>query len=344
MCWPSPDPRPFGVARLDPATYRRHPIHGEDRAWPETNCYTDLMVELAHALGFDPVAMLPFTLAIDFEGDQWTFFKPSNHELYELYGFDVQELALSRPLIEHTVEQVDAGRAVLVEVDSFYLPDTAGTAYQLAHAKTTIAVNRIDPDAGSMGYFHNAGYFEVAGDDFRNLMAPAATQPGPGTGQVPVPGVGQVLPPYCEFIKWRRGFLPPRNGTLVGRSLEFARRHVERMPATNPFPRFKARFERDLDKLVCKSLCFHDYSFANLRQFGACYELAATWLRWLAGHGISSVEEPAAALQSIAEGAKAFQFQLARAVARGKALDTVPLDTMAQQWDMAMEPLRKRLA
>ena len=326
MCWPSPDPRPFAVARLDPATYRRHPIHGEDRAWPETNCYTDLMVELAHALGFDPVAMLPFTLAIDFEGDQWTFFKPSATELYELYGFDIQELALSRPLIEHVVEQVDAGRAVLVEVDAHYLPDTAGTAYKVEHAKTTIAVNRIDPDGGRMGYFHNAGYFEVEGDDFRSLLEKVG------------------LPPYCEFIKWRRDFVPPRGGTLVGRSLEFARRHVERIPAVNPFPRFKARFERDLAALACKSLCFHDYSFANLRQFGACHELAATWLRWLAGHGISSVEEPAEALQSIADGAKAFQFQLARAVARGKSMDTAPLDTMAAQWEMAMEPLRKRLA
>jgi hypothetical protein len=281
--------------------------------------------------------MLPCTLAIDFEGDQWTFFKPSTHELYELYGFDVQELALSRPLIEHTVEQVEAGRAVLVEVDSHYLPDTAGTAYKLEHAKTTIGVNRIDPVEGTMGYFHNAGYFEVAGEDFWSLMGPKAATPAQA-------GAPAALPPYCEFIKWRRDFVPPRNGTLIGRSLEHARRHVERIPAVNPFPRFKARFERDLDALVCKTLCFHDYSFANLRQFGACYELAATWLRWLAGHGISSVEEPAAALQSIAEGAKAFQFQLARAVARGRALDTAPLDLMAAQWDMAMEPLRKRLA
>ena len=108
MCWPSPDPRPFAVARLDPATYRRHAIHGEDRAWPETNCYTDLIVEMAHALGLDPVAMLPYTLAVDFEGDQWTFFKPCFAELYDLYGFDIQELAISRPLAEHVVEQVEA--------------------------------------------------------------------------------------------------------------------------------------------------------------------------------------------------------------------------------------------
>ena len=189
-----------------------------------------------------------------------------------------------------------------------------------------------------MGYFHNAGYFEVEGEDFRRVMR-MEEEPGPELGQAPV-----LLPPYCEFVKWRRDFVPPRGGTLIGRSLEIARRQVERLPATNPFPRFKARFERDLDALVCKKLCFHDYAFANLRQFGACYELAATWLRWLSGHGIHSVEEPAAALQSIADGAKAFQFQLARAVNRGRALDTAPLDTMALQWDIAMEPLRKRLA
>ena len=46
-----------------------------ERAWAETNCYVDLWVELLHALGHDPIAALPFTLAIDFEGDQWTFFK-----------------------------------------------------------------------------------------------------------------------------------------------------------------------------------------------------------------------------------------------------------------------------
>ena len=338
MCWPSPDPRPFGVARLDPATYRRHPIHGEDRAWPETNCYTDLMVELAHALGFDPVAMLPYTLALDFEGDQWTFFKPAACELYELYGFDVQELAIARPLADHVAEQVKAGRAVLVEVDSWHLPDTAGTAYRSAHAKTTIGVNRIDLAAGRMAYFHNAGYFEVEGEDFRRALR-IDQKPGSDPGQTPV-----SLPPYCEFVKWRRDFVPPRGGALIGRSLEIARRHVERIPPDNPFVRFKARFEGDLPRLLKKELCFDDYAFAHMRQFGGCFELAATWLRWLAAQGVSSVEEPAAALQQIAEGAKALQFQLARAVARGRALDTSPVDSMAALWDVAMEPLRKRLA
>ena len=72
---------------------------------------SDLWIELLHALGLDPVAALPFTLAIDFEGDQWTFFKFPLADLYDLYGLDVQELAIWRPLVDHVEEQVDAGAA-----------------------------------------------------------------------------------------------------------------------------------------------------------------------------------------------------------------------------------------
>ena len=201
MCWPSVDPGRHVVARLDPATYRPHSIHGADRAWAETNCYTDLVVELTHALGFEPVAMLPYTLAIDFEGDQWTFFKPATHDLWELYGFDVQELAIWRQLGQHVAEQVEAGYPVLVEVDAFHLPDTAGTAYRLAHSKTTIGVNDIDLPRERLGYFHNAGYFMLEGEDFRELL------------QVGGAPHARVLPPYVEFIKWRRGFTPPRGAT-----------------------------------------------------------------------------------------------------------------------------------
>src|SRR5207253_8592962 len=87
------------ILPLDPARYRRHAIHGENRVWAETNCYVDVWVELLHAWGFDPVAALSFTLAIDFEGDQWTFFKYPLGDLYQLYGLDVQELAIWRPLV-----------------------------------------------------------------------------------------------------------------------------------------------------------------------------------------------------------------------------------------------------
>ena len=170
MCWPSPESRPLRIAPLDASTYQRHAIHGEDRIWPETNCYTDLLIEVAHGFGHAPEAMLGFTLGIDFEGDQWTFFKPRPADLYALYGFDVQELALWKPLLEHVVEQVDRGHPVLVELDSWFLPDTSGSAYRTQHTKTTVGVNEIDLARGRMGYFHNASYYAVDGDDFRQLF------------------------------------------------------------------------------------------------------------------------------------------------------------------------------
>src|SRR5258706_11806662 len=111
------------MSSISAEAYRRHAIHGEERTWAETNCYTDLLIEMLHGMGHDPAAMLPFTLAVDFEGDQWTFFKPPANDILDLYGLDIQELAIWKPLAEHVVEQVAAGRPVLVELDSFYLPD-----------------------------------------------------------------------------------------------------------------------------------------------------------------------------------------------------------------------------
>ncbi len=64
------------VLHLDAANYQRHALHAEDRAWVEKNCYIDIWIEVLHALGLDPLPVLPFTLTIDFETDQWTFFKP----------------------------------------------------------------------------------------------------------------------------------------------------------------------------------------------------------------------------------------------------------------------------
>lgn len=331
MCWPSTEPGRHYVAALDPARYRRHPIHGEDRAWAETNCYTDLLIELLHGLGHEPLAALAFTLAIDFEGDQWTFFKPPPGDLHALYGFDIQELAIWRPLAEHVAEQIEAGRPVLLELDAYFLPDTAGTAYRTAHAKTAVGVNEIDVAHARLGYFHNAGYFVLEGEDFREAL------------QVDGAPHARVLPPYVEYVKWRRDFVPPRGAALVECSLELLRAHLARVPRDNPFARFKARFAADLEGLRAGGMeRFHAYSFATLRQYGACFELAQSYVRWLGEQRIAGLEPSAAGFGAIAVGAKALQFQLARAMARSKPLDLAPLDAMGADWERAMAPLQAR--
>jgi len=317
------------VLALDPGSYRRHFIHGGGRIWAETNCYMDVWIELLHALGHEPVAALPCTLAADFEGDQWTFFKIPLTDLYDLYGLDVQELAIWRPLTEHIEEQVERGRPVLVELDSYFLPDTAGAAYRQAHMKSTVAVVEIDVSRRHLGYFHNQGYHHVDGEDFLDLFRLSGT-PDPA-----------FLPPYVEFVKIRRraGLDEP----LLRRSLRLLRRHLGLLPDENPFPRFRSRFEQDLPRLMNGSLeTFHQYSFATLRQYGACFELAQTYLRWLAEQGEQGLDEASDALREIAEAAKVFQFQLARAIGRRKPLDLSPFETMADCWLRATGILRAR--
>src|SRR6267378_8083140 len=151
---------------IDAATYVASSCRADDRVWSETNCYVDLWIELLHALGLDPLAAAAFTLTTDFEGDQWTFFKFPLEDLWMLFGIDVYEMNVWQPIERHIVEQLELGRLLTIEVDSWYLPDTAGVSYQLDHVKSSIVPNRIDPDRREMAYFHNAGYYEVSGDDY----------------------------------------------------------------------------------------------------------------------------------------------------------------------------------
>jgi hypothetical protein len=240
------------------ATYARHALHASDRAWPETNCSVDLWVELLHAWGADPVAALPFTLAVDFEGDQWTFFKFPLDDLHRLYGVEVIELNVWEALLEHVDVQLQLGRPTLVEVDAFFLPDTPGTSYQREHVKSSIGIQAIDRDARWLGYFHNAGYFELDGADFDGLFRLTADLNHP-----------ENLPPYAEVVK-----LPSSPAltarALIDASVERLRMHLERVPSTNPFRRYAAQLANDLASLTGGTLdLFHRYAFATVRQCGA---------------------------------------------------------------------------
>jgi|ERR1043165_3676988 hypothetical protein len=318
------------ILPLNPATYQRHQIHAAERNWAETNCYVDVWVELLHALGHEPIAALAFTLAIDFEGDQWTFFKFDHSELYELYGLDVQELAIWRPLTEHLEEQVDRGRHVLVELDSYYLPDTAGAAYQREHVKTTVAVNAIDVGKRVMGYFHNQSYHHVQGDDFLKIF------------RLDQPCDPSRLAPFCEFVK-QSDRLSLAGDALVPASLGLLRARLQRLPKFNPFVPFKKRLEADLAWLSGADLAaFHQYSFATLRQFGAAFELAATYFHWLKRNNVKQTDEPIAAFQELSTLAKTLQFHLARTVTRKKPLDTSVVDKMAMCWEDAQTNLRAK--
>lgn len=319
------------ILQLDPENYERHRIHSQERDWAETNCYVDIWIELLHSLGHEPITAMPFTLAIDFEGDQWTFFKFPLADLYELYGIDVQELAIWKPLTKHIEEQVSLGRPVLVELDSFYLPDTAGMAYKMAHVKSTVAVTEIDLDKKHLGYFHGQGYYHLPAEDFDNVFR-LNEEPDPSR-----------LSPYVEIAKLRHR-QPEKisNSELLGTSLRLLKKQLALLPEKNPFYAFRTKFENDLHWLRKEDLeTFHQYSFATLRQFGACYELATNYLSWLQSNDETGLEEPIQLIKSLSETAKVYQFQLARVISRGKELDLTPIDEMAKSWSVAMDQLKR---
>ena len=315
---------------LSPSTYQRHPVHSEDREWAETNCYVDLWIELLHALRLDPVAAMAFTLGMDFEGEQWSFFKFPLEDLRALWGFDVAELNIWLPLERHVEEQLGQGRTLIVELDSWFLPDTAGSAYHAEHVKTSVAAAYIDVQARRLGYFHGPGYFELEGDDFDGVLRR-------GTSLDPM-----VLPPYVEVVKLEQ-LARPSPESLLRTAVELTRTHVARRPRVNPVSRFRERFTRDLRWLTEEQpQLFHQYAFATLRQLGPCAELAATYLRWLAERGEAGLDGSVASWKTIATTAKVMQLKLARAAA-GRTVDFDPmLDTLERSWTDAMTPLVAR--
>jgi hypothetical protein len=299
---PSGAEAPYAITALHPAEHARHALHDEARDWPETNCYVDLWIELLAARGFPPEAALGFTLTQDFEGDQFTFFKFPLQDLEACYAAVVQELSIYDSVEAHAVEQVARGRAMLVEVDGFYLPDTRGVSYQRQHTKTTIAINRIDPVARQLEYFHNAGFFALDGEDYDGIFT-----------KLPQQQRDDILFPYVEFARFDGTAL--RGEALRAASLARLRQHYARRPKHNPVRTFAQTIGRQAEAVAKRAPdFFHAYAFNTLRQLGANFELCGSHLAWLFPAG--DAENAVAACKAISGGAKSLQFQLARAVAR----------------------------
>jgi uncharacterized protein DUF1839 len=304
----------------DPAYYQRHFVHGPDRMWPETNCYFDLWIETLHSLGMDPVPSFACLLSADHDGMQWTFVKQPSEDLRRLYGLEVAETSLWLSVLETIEAGVDRGVLHTVEVDSWWLPDTSGTAYRTEHVKTTIVPTRVDRDRRVMHYLHNAGLFELSGDDFDGVF-----------GLDDHPGV--VLPPYIEQVRHH----PDRveRDALV----HLVREHLGRRPQGNPAARLVAGVERAMEWLPTKGMeQFHLWAFATLRQCGATAELAADLAVHIDGH-FTGAGAAADHFRSVASSAKSVQFKMARA-ARGRSVDVGEgLATIVSSWQSGMDAI-----
>lgn len=310
--------------------YTRHALHDAQRIWVEKNCYADLWIEILHAKGYAPEAMLPFVLTADFEQDQWTFFKPAHDELRSLYGVKVHELTVWRPLLDHAFEHLAMGRLVSIEVDAFWLPDTHGTDYRTKHSKTTIAINQVNTAREEIAYFHNAGYFVASGEDFRQLLKINPSAP--------------ELPLFAELVSF---YPPPLQSPAQYRqaSLALMCKQVQYVPTQNPVEKFALRFAQDLPWLQAKGLDhYHAWAFAGIRQWGAACELAAAWLTWMGDALPASGQQAATLFTQMSLDAKTLILKGARAVGSKKPFDPVAqLQASATCWQQAMAVLRATL-
>jgi hypothetical protein len=301
----------------DPSSYTPHPLHDPRSSYAETNCYADLVIELLHARGDEPLAVLGCLVAMDFEGDQFTFLKPPPEELRDLFGVDIHEMQPYRSLVDQAVEQIAAGRTITVEVDSWWLPDTASTSYRREHVKTSIAVEAVDPDAERLHYFHAGGLYALEGEDYRGALRIGATP--------------EQLPPYTELVRFDAG---PR---LAGDELKSGvrdrlREHLPRRPA-DAFGRFGEHLTAVQPQLADGSLGFHDYAFATVRMVGSAATVGQALASWLLG---PDGERAAEAFERAAQACTALSFRLARR----RAFDIEPAVTaIAEPWAAALGEL-----
>jgi hypothetical protein len=315
-------------------SYVPHALHGENRTWPEAGGQIDVWIEVLHSQGVQPLAALAFTLALDYEGDQFTCVGFPRADLRVLYGIEVQELTVWRPLVAHAAQQAALGRVVMVDADAFFLPDTVGTAYRYEHAVTTIGIVSIDAEREQLRYFHGRGQHTLGGNDFAGVFR---------TG--PYVADATVLPPPAEIAKLD-GMADLDMPALVERATSLARLHLAGAPPANPIARWADRTPRDLAWLRDDPRApLQRYALVTARQVGVCAGLTAAFLEWLDANGNRRVLDVAAAFDRVSRAAKSAHLKLVRmSRTRAPADITSDLATMVASWEEGMSRLTERLA
>ena len=309
---------------LDPTVYEPSLLHDPGRVFRESNCYVDVWIELLHAHHINPASAMGFACMVDFEGDQWTFFKPPPEALQRLYGIDVHEILLYRSTVDHVIEHLAAGRMIIIEADSFYMPDTAPITYRRSHVKSSIAVEAIDVPGERLRYFHGPGYYELSGEDFHGLL------------RMGRPLSVDVLPPYAEVVRFDAG---PRLDDFQLRRVarELFEQQLAFRPKRNPWLAFGERLSRDIVELLAATdNAYHAYAFATVRQCGAAFELTKTFVGWMSDPPCAYAKDAMVSLDRQATGAKTLLFKLARR----RPFDPTPeINELAKQWEATMRSL-----
>ncbi|MBV9119701.1 MAG: DUF1839 family protein [Chloroflexi bacterium] len=307
-----------------PAEYVGHWLHiDSSRVWQEHNCYVDLWIELLHSLGLNPLPAFYTALLAGFQADQWTFVKPDHWAIARLFGIDVIEVDIWRGVEAHVLAQLENHSVPLLETDCWYLPDTAGMSYQQQHKKSAIAIVAVEPESQVLRYFHNRGFHEIRGADYRGALY--LDEP-------------PRLVPYAEAALIG-GRCARSDDELRQISLDLLSVRFEQSRQESTFVSFREHLECAIAELHEGAIDFHEYAFANFRQLGSACALGAEYLRWL---DLPDSAPTAAALDRISELAQSFILRLARLAARARTPEIEPtMSDMVQAWSEAQRGLHR---
>lgn len=333
---------PLDHLRAD--TFTPHPLHRDDRVWTQTNCYLDIWIEIAAALGLPPEPLGVCAYSAGTVPGAWAFLKAQTDDLRDLYGIEVAEINLWRTVEEHVLDHLGAGELLTVESDAYYLPDTDGVSYGTERVKTTIVPVRVDPEARAMTYFHNSGLYALHGQDYDGALA--------------LRDLPTCAPqPYVERV--RLDGLVRDEAEIRRRATALAARHLARRPAGNPVADLCDSVREVAPTLPDRGFAFfHLYSFTATRQLGLTAQAAADATRWLADGaadgddpdrdsqpGLDADELRTAAddFDVVSQEMKNLQFALAR-ITGGRARDLEPtLQRATERWGSAIDRVAAQL-
>ena len=264
--------------------------------------------------------------AQDFEGDHFTFSKFPSEDLNLLYSVRVQELAIYDSLEGHLATQIERGRMPIVEVDGFFLPDTRGTSYRrdAPRRRRSPSTCSIRPARRRRLFSQRRILFPRVATDYDGLLIDAGRRRR------------RPCYPYADFVKFG---CHDDVGDLRAAARALLCKHVGERPTANPVAAFRSRIGEQAYAIAqkspeCVSRIRVQHAAPARRQFRTAGEPSR-----LARRRHEPLRRRRARVPSaLSSGAKSFQFQLARAIAR-KRFDGLAahLDPLVAHYDRALD-------
>jgi len=299
------------VAQAQRAAHIPHVLHTGQRIWIAPNPFASLWVEILHAWGFEPFAILGYTITLSFEVDQFRTLVFPAEDLEALYGVTTCRLTVFDNLASHIAAQTREGHVALVELDPFHLPD-ATDLYGVRHGTTLVAIDRLDPVAQTASYYSQGRRFELSEGDFLGAfdVNSALTLSG---------SFHPMLLSSSTCVK--RNVLPDAMltpGATVTASWQAFQRHLSRLPVQNPIEAFRIAFHRRLEMLATSDESYrHAFVYGTLSQLGSHFELFSAYLSWLGERGYTYPKRALQASRKIVSETLVCQLRLLRATSRG---------------------------